>query len=181
MVSAKIKSIVQFYQSAADTEQNNNQGSENSTRMSNTSDGIQRRIAKWSASLTVEFEKLFPNKLNGAMIVIDSQTFLASCPICHLSYSIILPSRKNSFYKQNFVYHLKQKHILPRNSIRLTVSNSNSVNSSMPPNFSRASNAAVPSDIIQRSSNSTATLSTIDQRPLPRFQTRSSRRMQYRN
>lgn len=80
-----------------------------SAGMQNINHAIQRRVAKWQGILTVEFQKFFPN-LAGAHVVIDEQNFLALCPICHLSYSVIHPGR-NSLNKRNFIGHLKRQHL----------------------------------------------------------------------
>lgn len=61
--------------------------------------------------------------LNGATIHINAQTFHVTCPICHLAYSIILPGRNNTFYKRNFIDHLKLKHLETSTNIRSSVRN----------------------------------------------------------
>ena len=82
-----------------------------SCNMDQVNQVIQRRVIKWRSALTVEFEKLFPNMLNGSMIVIDEQSFVAKCPICQIFYSVVEPGRNFSLYKRNFIDHLKYVHL----------------------------------------------------------------------
>lgn len=149
IVAGKIKSIVLHYRSTGQSQIANLPA--HSTNMQNINEGIQRRIAKWSSSLSVEFEKLFPNILNGAKVFIDAENLLATCPLCHLTYSIILPGRKNSFYKRNFLDHLKRGHLQTRNPLRATAQHNLSLpiigTTSIPQNLNRLS---LPSDSVMQ-------------------------------
>jgi len=185
MVVGKIKSIANHYRSAA-AEESETQSINASSNIQNTSDDIQRRVARWRGLLTVEFEKLFPNQLNGAIIVIDVQNFLAICPICRLSYSTISPCRNNSFYKRNFVDHLNREHLQTRNPLRRSVplsnSNSNSDINSTLPNLNRQSlpiqldtTTQLQSHETQETQNVPPILNHVVPRSrLPRLQTRTS-------
>ncbi|CAG9806435.1 unnamed protein product [Chironomus riparius] len=62
IVVGKIKSIAHHYRASA------GRNTASTSNMQNVSNGIQRRIAKCTGVLTVEFEKLFPNILNGAKV-----------------------------------------------------------------------------------------------------------------
>ncbi|KAL7024527.1 hypothetical protein ACKWTF_013085 [Chironomus riparius] len=187
MVVGKIKSIANHYRSAAGERGNQ---SINSSNMQNTGDAVQSRVFKWSGSLTVEFEKLFPNQLNGAIIVIDEQNFLATCPICRLSYSIISPCRNNSFYKRNFDEHLNREHLQTRNPLRRSVLLSNShsnadINTTLR-NLNRQSlpiqldtTIQLESHVTQETENVSPILNHVVPRSrFPRLQTRTSNRLQ---
>ncbi|KAL7028398.1 hypothetical protein ACKWTF_005820 [Chironomus riparius] len=114
--------------------------------MQNVSNGIQHRIAKWTGLLTVEFEKLFPNILNGAKNAVDTENFLATCPLFHLSYSIIYPSRNNTLCKRNFVDHLKRGHLQIRNPSRLSAPPP--ISTSVP-DYSSTVYKLVPQDVLE--------------------------------
>ncbi|KAL7042731.1 hypothetical protein ACKWTF_001263 [Chironomus riparius] len=144
--------------------------------MQNVSNGIQRRIAKWTGLLTVEFEKLFPNILNGAKVAVDTENFLATCPLCHLSYSIIYPSRNNTLCKRNFVDHLKRRHLQIRNPSRLSAPPP--ISTSVPDNSSTLDALSRNSLLIQLDFNHSQSVLTPNdpQIHVRRLQTRTSRR-----